>query len=63
MDVQIIFVSNEKEKESFVKEIGEEILPEEYGGRSKLIAIQDVTTHSSINNPLSWISMYFNTLL
>ncbi|XP_026382534.1 SEC14 cytosolic factor-like [Papaver somniferum] len=54
-DIQenIIFVSNEKEKESFVKEIGEEILPEEYGGRSKLIAIQDVTTHSSINNPLS----------
>ncbi|KAI3909531.1 hypothetical protein MKW98_013948 [Papaver atlanticum] len=54
-DIQenIIFVSNEKEKESFVKEIGEEILPEEYGGRSKLIAIQDVIIHSPINNPLS----------
>ncbi|KAI3976475.1 hypothetical protein MKX01_008333 [Papaver californicum] len=53
-DIQekIIFVSSEKEKENFVKEIGEEILPEENGGRSKLIAIQDVTIHSPINNPI-----------
>ncbi|RZC58003.1 hypothetical protein C5167_005309 [Papaver somniferum] len=54
-DIQerIIFVSSEKEKESFIKEIGGEILPEENGGQSKLIAVQDVIIHSQINDPMS----------
>lgn len=51
--MQIIFVSSEKEKESFIKEIGGEILPEENGGQSKLIAVQDVIIHSQINDPMS----------
>ncbi|KAI3902507.1 hypothetical protein MKW92_014577 [Papaver armeniacum] len=54
-DIQekIIFVSSENEKENFIKEIGEEILPEEIGGRSKIIVVQDVIIHSPIKNLLS----------
>lgn len=40
---KIVIVSNEAERRDFIKEIGEEALPEEYGGRSNLIALQDVT--------------------
>lgn len=40
--LQIVIVSNENERREFIREIGEEALPEEYGGRSKLVAIQDV---------------------
>ena len=43
MIIQIVIVSNEAERRDFIKEIGEEALPEEYGGRSNLIALQDVT--------------------
>ncbi|XP_050371909.1 CRAL-TRIO domain-containing protein YKL091C [Argentina anserina] len=39
---KIVIVSNEDEKRDFIMEIGEEIVPEEYGGRAKLVAIQDV---------------------
>ncbi|XP_012072317.1 CRAL-TRIO domain-containing protein YKL091C isoform X1 [Jatropha curcas] len=39
---KIVIVSNEEERENFMKEIGEEILPEEYGGQAKLVPIQDV---------------------
>ncbi|PSS13378.1 CRAL-TRIO domain-containing protein [Actinidia chinensis var. chinensis] len=39
---KIVIVSNEEEKREFTREIGEEALPEEYGGRAKLVAIQDV---------------------
>lgn len=35
-------MSNEEEKIDFIKEIGEDVLPEEYGGRAKLVALQDV---------------------
>ncbi|KAI3902506.1 hypothetical protein MKW92_014576 [Papaver armeniacum] len=52
LNALIIFVSNEKDKDSFIKEIGEEILPEENGGQSKLIAVQDVIIHSQVNNPM-----------
>ncbi|CAN1297346.1 Sec14 cytosolic factor [Linum perenne] len=41
--LQIMIVKNEKEMREFVREVGEETLPEEYGGRTKLVAIQDVT--------------------
>ncbi|XP_059655327.1 SEC14 cytosolic factor [Cornus florida] len=39
---KIVIVTNEDERRDFVKAIGEEALPEEYGGRAKLVAIQDV---------------------
>ncbi|KAL6187547.1 hypothetical protein ACLB2K_038945 [Fragaria x ananassa] len=39
---KVVIVSNENEKREFIREIGEEVLPEEYGGRAKLVAIQDV---------------------
>lgn len=41
--MQIVIVTNEEEMKNFVKDIGEEVLPEEYGGRAKLVAVQDVT--------------------
>ncbi|KAH7516271.1 sec14 cytosolic factor isoform X1 [Ziziphus jujuba] len=39
---KIVIVTNEDENRNFIQEVGEEILPEEYGGRAKLVAIQDV---------------------
>ncbi|OIV94114.1 hypothetical protein TanjilG_29214 [Lupinus angustifolius] len=39
---KIVIVSNEDERRKFIREVGEEVLPEEYGGRAKLVAIQDV---------------------
>lgn len=41
MYFQIVIVSNEEERLEFVKEVGEEALPEEYGGNAKLILLQD----------------------
>ncbi|KAH7570868.1 hypothetical protein JRO89_XS05G0210200 [Xanthoceras sorbifolium] len=40
---KIVIVTSEEEKKDFVTEVGEELLPEEYGGRAKLITFQDVT--------------------
>lgn len=40
--MQIVIVTNEDEKQEIIKEIGEEVLPEEYGGRAKLVPLQDV---------------------
>lgn len=40
--MQIIIVSNDEEKSQFVKDVGEDVLPVEYGGHAKLVAIQDV---------------------
>ncbi|RZC61743.1 hypothetical protein C5167_023506 [Papaver somniferum] len=43
---KIVIVGNdEDERKSFINEIGEDTLPEEYGGLAKLTAIQDVTVH------------------
>ncbi|XP_052187630.1 sec14 cytosolic factor [Diospyros lotus] len=39
---KVVIVSNEDEKELFIREVGEEALPTEYGGRAKLVALQDV---------------------
>ncbi|KAL5553259.1 hypothetical protein UlMin_040660 [Ulmus minor] len=39
---KIVIVTNDDEKREFIKEVGEEILPEEYGGRAQLRPIQDV---------------------
>ncbi|KAK0574610.1 hypothetical protein LWI29_026178 [Acer saccharum] len=40
---KIVIVTNEEEKKDLMREIGEEVMPEEYGGRAELIALQDVT--------------------
>ncbi|KAL6970011.1 hypothetical protein U1Q18_029720 [Sarracenia purpurea var. burkii] len=39
---KIVIVHNQDEMREFIREIGEEVLPEEYGGRAKLVPIQDV---------------------
>ncbi|TKY69223.1 Phosphatidylinositol transfer protein CSR1 [Spatholobus suberectus] len=39
---KIVIVTNEDETREFIREVGEDVLPEEYGGRAKLVAIQDV---------------------
>ncbi|KAK9074433.1 hypothetical protein SSX86_007031 [Deinandra increscens subsp. villosa] len=39
---KIVIVSKEEEKKQFISEVGEDALPEEYGGRAKLVALQDV---------------------
>lgn len=40
--MQIVIVTNEDEKKEMIKEIGEEVLPEEYGGQAKFVPLQDV---------------------
>lgn len=40
--MQIVIVTNEDEKKEMIKEIGEEVLPEECGGQSKFVPLQDV---------------------
>ncbi|KAL2545853.1 Sec14p-like phosphatidylinositol transfer family protein [Forsythia ovata] len=38
---KIVIVTNEEERREFIRNVGEEVLPEEYGGRAKFIALQD----------------------
>ncbi|KAJ4973318.1 hypothetical protein NE237_006492 [Protea cynaroides] len=39
---KVVIVTSEEDHENFLKEIGEDVLPEEYGGQAKLVALQDV---------------------
>ncbi|KAI3909530.1 hypothetical protein MKW98_013947 [Papaver atlanticum] len=39
---KVIIVSNEEQRKDFVQQIGEDTLTEDYGGRGKLVPIQDV---------------------
>lgn len=39
---KIVIVTNEDETRDFIREVGEEVLPEEYGGKAKLVAVQEV---------------------
>ncbi|KAM3324712.1 SEC14 cytosolic factor isoform X1 [Capsicum chacoense] len=39
---KIRIVTNEEQREQFIREVGEEVLPEEYGGRAELVLLQDV---------------------
>ncbi|KAF5757359.1 putative CRAL-TRIO lipid binding domain, CRAL/TRIO domain superfamily [Helianthus annuus] len=38
---KIVIISNEDEKKQFTTEVGEDVLPEEFGGQAKLVALQD----------------------
>lgn len=40
--MQIVIVTTEEERRDFIKEVGEEVLPEDYGGQAKVVALQDV---------------------
>ncbi|KAM0014009.1 putative CRAL-TRIO lipid binding domain superfamily [Helianthus debilis subsp. tardiflorus] len=40
--MQIVIISNEDEKKQLTREIGEDVLPEEFGGHAKLVLLQDV---------------------
>jgi hypothetical protein len=42
MMMQIVIVTSEDERQDFIKNVGEEVLPEEYGGQAKVVALQDV---------------------
>ncbi|CAK7324098.1 unnamed protein product [Dovyalis caffra] len=44
-----IVKNNEKERNEFVKKIGEEVLPKEFGGRAQLVPLQDVTVPGQLN--------------
>ncbi|XP_024987952.1 sec14 cytosolic factor-like [Cynara cardunculus var. scolymus] len=39
---KVVIVGNEEEKNQFIREVGEDILPEEFGGQAKLVVLQDV---------------------
>ncbi|XP_076960166.1 sec14 cytosolic factor-like [Bidens hawaiensis] len=39
---KIVIISNEDEKNQFIKEVGEDVLPEEFGGRANIVLLQDV---------------------
>ncbi|KAL2518705.1 Sec14p-like phosphatidylinositol transfer family protein [Abeliophyllum distichum] len=39
--LQIVIVCNEEERRELIRTVGEEALPEGYGGRAKLVALQD----------------------
>lgn len=51
--MQIMIVTNEEERKDFVEEVGEEVLPEDLGGRAKLVALQDVTLPPPLNDESS----------
>ncbi|KAM3324711.1 SEC14 cytosolic factor [Capsicum chacoense] len=42
---KIRIVTSEEQREQFIKDVGEEVLPEEYGGRAKLVLLQDVAVN------------------
>ncbi|MFS8021392.1 putative CRAL-TRIO lipid binding domain-containing protein [Helianthus anomalus] len=39
---KIVIISNEDEKKQLTREVGEDVLPEEFGGHAKLVLLQDV---------------------
>lgn len=51
--LQIVIVSNEEERREFIKDVGEDVLPEEYGGRARLIALQDAVL-PSLHSATDW---------
>lgn len=47
---KILIVRSEDERKEFIRTIGEEVLPEEYGGKARLVALQDVALHSPLED-------------
>uniref|UniRef100_M1C316 SEC14 cytosolic factor / phosphoglyceride transfer family protein n=1 Tax=Solanum tuberosum TaxID=4113 RepID=M1C316_SOLTU len=43
--LQVRIVTSEEQKQEFIREVGEDVLPEEYGGRAKLVLLQNVAVN------------------
>ncbi|XP_049404048.1 uncharacterized protein LOC125867548 isoform X3 [Solanum stenotomum] len=43
--LQVRIVTSEEQKQEFIREVGEDVLPEEYGGRAKLVLLQNVVVN------------------
>lgn len=56
--MQIVIVTNEDERREFIREVGEEVLPELYGGKAKLVAIQDVELPPLQNGSINWLRWF-----
>ncbi|KAL9259215.1 hypothetical protein AKJ16_DCAP05184 [Drosera capensis] len=41
--IAVVFVYSEEEKKKFIEHLGEDLVSEEFGGKAKLVALQDVT--------------------
>ena len=55
--MQVVIVTNEDETREFVREVGEEVLPEVYGGKAKLVAIQDAELEP-LQNGSNWLRWF-----
>ncbi|XP_049404047.1 sec14 cytosolic factor-like isoform X2 [Solanum stenotomum] len=42
---KVRIVTSEEQKQEFIREVGEDVLPEEYGGRAKLVLLQNVVVN------------------
>ncbi|KAH0727946.1 hypothetical protein KY284_003811 [Solanum tuberosum] len=42
---KVRIVMSEEQKQEFIREVGEDVVPEEYGGRAKLVLLQDVVVN------------------
>ncbi|XP_015070255.1 sec14 cytosolic factor-like isoform X3 [Solanum pennellii] len=42
---KVRIVTSEEQMQEFIREVGEDVLPEEYGGRAKLVLLQNVTVN------------------
>ncbi|KAH0724163.1 hypothetical protein KY284_000028 [Solanum tuberosum] len=42
---KVRIVMSEEQKQEFIREVGEDVLPEEYGGHAKLVLLQDVVVN------------------
>ncbi|XP_049348594.1 sec14 cytosolic factor-like isoform X2 [Solanum verrucosum] len=42
---KVRIVTSEEQKQEFIREVGEDVLPEEYGGRAKLVLLQNVAVN------------------
>ncbi|TMW92993.1 hypothetical protein EJD97_012313 [Solanum chilense] len=42
---KVRIVTSEEQKQEFIREVGEDVLPEEYGGSAKLVLLQNVTVN------------------
>ena len=38
-------IMSEEQKQEFIREVGEDVVPTEYGGRAELVLLQDVVVN------------------